>query len=131
MHPEQGDTHQSEQQHEAAGPKPGEIVERAERDGKYEAAEPADHPDQAANGADIFRIVDGDVLVNGSLAQGHEEAEHKDDHREWDDPHFEVEGAWSCDRADNVVSRRIREHKGAGDTDQESPVHDAPRAIAI
>ena len=83
---------QHEQQHEAAGPQAGEIVERAERDRQHEAAEPADHADETADGADIFRIIDRDVLVDRGLAQAHEEAEHEHDHGERHDAHFEMEG---------------------------------------
>ena len=85
--------HQHEQQHEAAGPQAGKIVERAERDRQHEAAQPADHSDQPADGADIFRIVDGNVLVDRGLAQRHEEAEHEYRHRERHHRHFKMERA--------------------------------------
>ena len=43
-----------------------------------EAAEPADHADEAADRADVVRVVDRDVLVDGGLAEAHEEAEHEE-----------------------------------------------------
>ena len=70
-----------EQQHEAAGPDAGQIVEHAEGDRQNEAAETADHADQPADRADIVRVVDRDVLVDRRLAQAHEEAEHEDQAR--------------------------------------------------
>ena len=73
---------EQEQQHEAARPDAGQIVEHAERDRQHEAAEPADHADEAADRADIVRVIDRDVLVDRGLAQAHEEAEHEDQHDE-------------------------------------------------
>ncbi len=91
MHPDQRARHQQEQQHEAAGPEAGQIDQRAERDRQHEAAEPADHADQTADGADIIRIIDRDVLVDGGLAQRHEEAEHEHRHRERHQAHLQME----------------------------------------
>ena len=82
MHPDQRAADQQEQQHEAAGPKSGQVDQRAERDREHETAETADHADQPADGADIIRVVDRDVLVDGGLAERHEEAEHEHGHRE-------------------------------------------------
>jgi hypothetical protein len=83
MHPNERSSDQPEQQHEAACPDAGEIVERAERDRQDEAAEPADQPDQPADGTDMAGIVDRDVLVDRGLAQAHEEAEHEHDDDEF------------------------------------------------
>jgi hypothetical protein len=66
-----------EQQHEAAGPDAGEVVQHAEGDRQDEAAEAADHADEAADRADVVRVVDRDVLVDRRLAEAHEEAEHE------------------------------------------------------
>jgi hypothetical protein len=54
MHPGERDRDEHEQQHEAAGPDAGEVVQRAEGDRQHEAAEPADHADEAADRADVF-----------------------------------------------------------------------------
>ena len=91
MHPDQRAGHQQEQQHEAAGPEAGQVDQRTECDREHEAAEAADHADQPADGADVVRIVDRDVLVDGGLAQRHEEAEHEHGHRERHQPHFQME----------------------------------------
>jgi hypothetical protein len=79
VHPHQRDGNDQEQQPEAALPDAGQVVERAEGDGQHEAAETANETDHAAHRADAIGIVDGDVLVDGGLAQAHEEAEHEDD----------------------------------------------------
>ena len=49
MHPDERHGDDQEQQHEAAGPDAGQIVEHAEGDRQHEAAEAADHADQAAD----------------------------------------------------------------------------------
>ena len=131
MHPDQSGTHQHEQQHEAARPQTGEIVQRAKRDRQHKAAQPADHADQTADRADVFGIVDGYVLVDRSLTQGHEESEHKHDYGERHHGHFKMERARPVYRTHDVVGRRIRQHEGASDGDQEGPIHDTARAIAI
>ena len=131
VHPQERAGHQQEQQHEAAGPHAGEIVERPERNRQHEAAEPADHADQAADRTDILRVVDGDVLVDGRLAQGHEEAEHEHRHGERHEPHFHVEGNRAVDATHDIVGRRIGQHEGADDADQERPVHHTARAVAV
>ena len=66
-----------EQQHEAARPDAGQVVQRAEGDRQHEAAEAADHADQAADRADVVGVVDGNVLEDRRLAEAHEEAEHE------------------------------------------------------
>ena len=82
---------EQEQQHEAALPDAGEVVEHAEGDRQHEAAEAADQADEAADRADMFGIVDRDVLVDRRLAQAHEEAEHEHHHDEGDEAHLHVE----------------------------------------
>ncbi len=98
-----------EEQHEAARPDAGQVVERAEGDRQDEAAEPADHADQAADRADVVRVVDRDVLVDGGLAEAHEEAEHAGDRDEGDRADLEVEGDRAVDAAHAVVGRRQRQ----------------------
>ena len=46
-----------------------------------EAAEGAEHPDQAADGADVVREVLGDVLVDGGLADAHRDADQEHESR--------------------------------------------------
>ena len=75
VHPEEGRGNDCEEQQEAARPEAREVLQRAERDREDEAAEPADHPDEAADRADIVGVVDRDVLVDRGLAEAHEEAE--------------------------------------------------------
>src|SRR3546814_260116 len=58
VHPDERHAHEAEQQHEAARPQIGDVVERAEPDRQSEAAERADHADQAADRADDIRIVE-------------------------------------------------------------------------
>ena len=98
MHPQQRAAGNEEQQHEAAGPDAGEVVERAEGDRQHETAEAADHADQPADRTDIVRVVDRDVLVHRGFAQAHEEAEHEDQAGEGDDAgrHVEVDRALRC-----------------------------------
>ena len=43
-----------------------------------EAAQAPEHPDEAADGADVVGEVLGDVLVDGGLADAHGAAEQKD-----------------------------------------------------
>ncbi len=93
MHPDKRTDGDQEQQHEAARPDAGEVVEHAEGDRQHEAAEAADHADEAADRADIVRVVDRDVLVDRGLAEAHEEAEHEDRHGEGDDAGLHVEAA--------------------------------------
>src|SRR5262249_9179717 len=69
VHPQEPSRDEQKKQHEATSPYPSKIVERAEGDGKNEAAKPADHADETADRADVVRIVDGDVLVDGGLAE--------------------------------------------------------------
>ncbi len=131
MHPDQCAGHQEEQQHEATGPQAGEIVQRAECDRQHEAAEPADHADEAADRTDVLRIVNRDVLVDGGLAQRHEEAEHEHGDEKRHHAHFHVEVHGAGRGADDVVGWRIGQHEGADHRDEERPVHHPPRAIAV
>jgi hypothetical protein len=77
MHPGKRAGGDQEQQHEAAGPHAGQVVHHAEEDRQDEAAEAADQPDHAADRTDMVGVVDRDVLVDGGLAEAHEEAEHE------------------------------------------------------
>ena len=87
MHPDQRHGDDAEQQHEAACPHAGKVEHRAEGDRQDEAAETADHADEAADRADMVGIVDRDVLVDGGLAERHEEAEQEDRHDEGHEAH--------------------------------------------
>ena len=89
-----------------------QIDERTERDREHEAAETADHADHAADSADIVRIVHRDVLVDGGLAQRHEEAEHEYGHGERHQSHFQMEADGAVDRLHQVIGRRIRQKEG-------------------
>ena len=60
----------------------------------------------------LFGIVDRDVLVDGGLAERHEEAEHEHGHRERHQPHFQVEADGAVDRLHQIVGRRIGQHEG-------------------
>src|ERR1700712_3444408 len=80
MHPEERNHNDSEEQEKATRPKPGNVLEDAERDRHDEATQAAHHPDDAADSADVLRIVGWDVLVDGCLAEAHEEAEDKEDY---------------------------------------------------
>ena len=112
MHPQERAAGDQEQQHEAAGPDAGEIVEHAEGDRQHEAAEPADHADEAADRADIVRVVDRDVLVDRGFAEAHEEAEHEDQAGEGDDAGRHVEVDRALDALHDIVGRRIGEDEG-------------------
>ena len=94
---------------------PVSIEQHAERDRQHEAAKPADHADQAADRADVLRVIDGDVLVDRGLAQRHEEAEHENRDRERHNAHLQMERARPGDGADDVVGGRIRKNKRAND----------------
>ena len=131
VHPDQRTGGDEEQQHEAAGPDAGEIVERAEGDRQHEAAETADHADQAADRADIVRVVDRDMLVHRGFAQAHEEAEHENQAGEGDDTGRHVEVQRAIDGLHDIVGGRIGQDEGDQRRDAEHPVHDAARAIAV
>ena len=131
MHPDEGAGDQQEQQHEATGPKAGQVDKRTERDREHEAAETADHAHHAADSADIVRIVDRDVLEDGGLAESHEEAQHEDRDDERHQPRLHVEADRARDRPHGIVGRWIGQHEGAGDRDQEGPVQHAACAIAV
>ena len=81
----------SEQQHEAAGPNAGQIVQRAECNRQNEPTESADHADQSADRADVVRVVDRDVLVDGGLAEAMKKPSTNTSHGERDQSHFEME----------------------------------------
>ena len=72
--------------HEAALPDAGQVIEHAEQDRQNKAAEPADQADHAADRADVLRVVDGDMLVDCSFAEAHEEAQDEYDGGEGDEP---------------------------------------------
>src|SRR5690606_29522462 len=91
MHPYQRHGRQHEQQHEAACPYAGEIVEGAKGDRQDETAKSADHADETTDRADIVRIVDRDMLVDRSLAEAHEKAEHEGQCNEYTEPDLHVE----------------------------------------
>ena len=69
VHPRQraGDHH--EQQHEAAGPDAGQVIEYTKGNRQDEAAEATNHAHHAAHRADVLRVVHRDVLVHRRLAQ--------------------------------------------------------------
>ena len=82
MHPHQRHGDQCEEHHETARPDTGKIAYRTEDDRQDETTQPADQAHHAADRANMVGIVDGNVLVDRSLAQRHEEAEHEDRHHE-------------------------------------------------
>src|SRR5580704_260418 len=61
MHPQEVSSDDEEQQHEAAGPKSGPIVQQAEGDGQHKTAQSADHADDAAHRPDVVRVIDRDM----------------------------------------------------------------------
>src|SRR5690606_18747934 len=90
VHPHEEACRDDEQEHETAGPETGEVVQRAEGDGKHEASETADHSNEASDSADAVRVVGSDVLVHGRLAEAHEEAEHEGGDDEGPDADLEM-----------------------------------------
>ncbi len=131
VHPDRGRDDDGEEQPEAALPDAREVVQRAEGDGQDEAAEAAHEAHHAAHRADAAGVVDGDVLVDRRLAEAHEEAKDEGDDDEADQAHPRREGDGSLDAFHHVGGGRIGEHEGAGDRDQEGPVHYAPRAVLV
>ena len=131
VHPDQRDGDDQEQQPEAALPDAGQIVQRAEGDRQDEAAKTADEADDAADRADAVGIIDRDVLVDGRLAEAHEEAEHEGDDDEADDAHARGERHRAANALDHIVRRRIGQDEGAHDRDEEGPVHDAAGAELV
>ncbi|MCY1408149.1 hypothetical protein D9M71_234660 [compost metagenome] len=131
VHPQQGAGGDQEQQHEAALPDADHVVEHAEGQRQQEAAEAADHAHQATDHADVVRVVGGDVLEHRRLAQGHEEAQHRDDQGEA----YQAEGHRELDLAaypgDRVAGRRIAEQEGAQRRYAQGPVHHPARAVAV
>ena len=59
--------------------------------GQKKPAEAAEHADDAADDADVFREVVRNVLVDGSLADPHDDPEHEDERREHPDVRLEVD----------------------------------------
>ena len=131
MHPQQRAAGDQEQQHEAAGPDAGEIVERAEGDRQHETAETADHADQPADRTDIVRVVDRDVLVDRGFAQAHEEAEHENQTGEGDDAGRHVEMDRALVAQHDIFSGRISQDECDQRRYAEHPIHDAARAITV
>ena len=83
-----------------------EAVEETEEEGQDEAAKAPDHTDQAPHRADIVGVVDRDVLIDGGLAQAHEEAEHEDQADKGDRAGLEVEAHRPIDPGNYRVGRR-------------------------
>lgn len=131
MHPHEGHDDDDEEQHEAARPQAGLVQQHAEQDRQDEAAKAADHADETADSADIAGIIDRDMLEDGCLAQGHEEAEDEDRYRETDYAHFGVEGQRAIIALDDIIRWRIRQNEGRHQRDGEGPVHDPARAVDI
>ncbi len=75
VHPDRRDRDDREHQHEAAGPDAGQVIHDAETDRQDEAAEATDHADEPTDCADVVRVVDRDVLVDGGLAEAHDETQ--------------------------------------------------------
>ena len=124
MHPDQRAGGNCEQQHEAALPDAGQIIQGAERDGQDEAAKAADHADKAADRADILWIIDRDMLEDRSLAQAHEKAEHEDQDDKGHRTGRQPETDRPVDAINHIGRRRIRQQEGGDDRYQERPVHD-------
>ena len=131
MHPREQPDDDDEQQHEAARPQAGQVVERAEGDRQDEAAEAADHADEAADRADVVGVVGRDVLVDGGLAEAHEEAEHEGDDDEGGRADLEMEGDLALDAVHDVVGRRQRQDQRRRGRDEQAPVHHGARADAV
>src|SRR5687767_2941401 len=64
LHPDHGDGYDDEEQHEAARPETGYILEIAESDRQDEAAEAAHHADDPADSTDMGGIIHGYMLVD-------------------------------------------------------------------
>ena len=131
VHPGERQADQREQNHEAAGPDPGQVAHRAEHDRQDEAAKPADHADHAANGADMIRIIDRDMFVDRSLAQRHEEAEHENGQDERHQAHRGGKSDVALDPVDDIVRRGIGQHEQAQERDAKGHVHDLAGAILV
>lgn len=131
MHPHQRDDGDEEEQHEAARPQAGQVVQHAENQRQDEAAQPADHAHKAADRAHAVGVVDRNVLVDRSLAQSHEEAEDEDRDGEAHHTHFHMEGDGAIDALHHIIGGRIGQHEGGDDRDDEGPVHHPPCAIHI
>ncbi len=131
MHPGERGAHDEEQQHEAAGPQSRQVEQGAKGDRQHKTAEAADHADKAADRSDVFRIIDGYVFVDGGLAERHEEAKHKDCDDEALQAHFHVKRRGAMRGSHDVIGGRIRQDEGAKDSDEEGPIHDRARAIAV
>src|SRR5207237_221152 len=106
VHPEKRCHDDDEQQHEAARPKPSDLVQEAECYGKNEAAQSADHADQSADRTDVRRIVGCDMLEDRRFTEAHEEAEYEGDTNEYEWPDFKVRENWTAGAVHHVVGRR-------------------------
>lgn len=103
MHPEKGCSDQDEEQHETTRPDADQVVECAEGDGQYEAAQPANHADHTADGTNTIGIIDWDMFVDGGFSKGHEESKDENEYGEWPDIHAEREFNRAFDAFNDVV----------------------------
>ena len=131
MHPCQCNTNQSKQHHEAACPNAGQIANGTKDNRQNESAETADHTNHAADRADMTRIIDRNVLVDGGLAQRHEEAKHENCDNKGYQTHRCREPDVTINAVDYVIRCGIGEHEKAKKRYAKSGIHDLTRAISI
>src|SRR5690606_1533159 len=87
VHPDKRDGYKQKEESETRRPDPCQVEQHAEHERQDETAETADHPDKAADSADMLGIVDGDVLEDRRVAEAHEEAKHGDHENKGNQPH--------------------------------------------
>src|SRR5207344_380666 len=97
VHPNKRRRRDGEQRHEAALPHARQIIERAEEYRQHEAAQAPNQADDTADRTHVLRIVDGDVFVDGRLAETHEETEDEDEHGESDEAGLQAEAHGPAD----------------------------------
>ena len=107
VHPDQRDPDHAIHQHEGAGAHARDVEQGAEQDGQHEAAQAAGQADDAADGADVVRVVVGDVLEDAGLAEGPRHAQHGHDGGEGVDVQADVEGLRALDGVDGEVGLRV------------------------
>ena len=126
MHPDQRCRDNHEQQHEAACPDTGQVIQQPEDDREDETAEPAHEADKSAHRADILGVIDRYVLVDRRFAEAHEKAKHKDRDDEHGRACRQPEADRSADTVHHVRCWRIGEEERDNNGHKKSPVHHRP-----
>ena len=81
--------------------------------GRTKPPRPPIMPTRPPTAPTLLRVIGRDVLVDGGLAEAHEEAEHEGDGDEGDRPDLEVEADRPVDAAHGIVGRRQRQDRVA------------------